>query len=167
MADHSLDRNVFQEFLGKIKVGDVMKKEVVTLHEDDELSEAQEKFVTFRTSHICIVNNADKLVGLVSQKYLFKTQSPRKVISRDDMDYDPQLIVDGDTFYDRETLDSYILHHVMNKTPFTLTPDDPLTEAVVAMAKKNVGCIPVIDQNRKVKGILTDLVIVRFFASHL
>jgi len=152
------------EIFSQTKIEDVMNNEPIVIKESADLSEVQLKFKNFQLSHLLIVNDAYKLVGLISQKYLYKTQSPRKVLT-DEMEYRPDVILDGDSFYEKETLDSFILRNVMMKSPFTLQPEDSLQDAFSNMAKKNLGCIPVVDKDLRIKGVLTDQAIVRYIAS--
>ena len=44
----------------------------------------------------------------------------------------------------------------MTKDVSAVSPQDPIIEAAKIMQKRNVGCIPVCDNNKQVKGILTD-----------
>ena len=138
-----------------VKIKEIMKAPVITVYEDDDLSVVGEKFILHGISYLPVVSHANQLVGIVSQKYLYKTQSPRRIIGHEEIDYNPQVIVDGDAYYNKESLDSYILRNIMKHDPLTLTPEHTLADAVIAMDKRNISCIPVIDAKRKVVGILT------------
>lgn len=160
------DSGSFNHFFTQAKVRDVMDTKVVTVREDDDFSVAQRKFVENHITHLVIVNNQYQLVGLISQKYIYKTQSPRKIIG-DELEPDPGILLDGDSFYLKETLDSYILRNIMKKNPFVLTPDDSLAEVIINMAKKNLGCIPIVDANRKICGVVTSQEIVQYLADKI
>ena len=138
----------------KVKVKEIMVTKVIKLYEDDELSRAEEIFVTQGVSYLPVVTHNDELVGLLTQKYLYKTLSPRK-IDREEIDYAPDIIVDGQSFYDKDSLDSIILKNIMHKDPFTLSPEDSAGRAIVEMVKQNIGCICIIRDNRKLCGIVT------------
>ena len=143
-----------RSLLQKVKVKEIMVTRIIKLYEDDELSKAEELIITHGISYLPVVDHNERLVGLLSQKYLYKTQSPRK-IDREEIDYDPGIIIDGHSFYDKETLDSYILRNIMLKDPFTLGPEDPLSKAILEMAKQNLGCICIVKENKKICGIVT------------
>ena len=155
---------IIKHLLETTKIKDVMTSSVVTVYDDDDFSLVYEKFLNKRVSHILVIDHGEKLVGLVSPKYFYKTQSPRRVINPNDMDYDPDMITDGEIFYEKDTLDSYILNKVMMKDPFTLTPDDPLTKGIIEMSLRNVSCIPIVYPDRKIAGALHEKEIVRFLA---
>jgi len=146
----------------KILCSEVMNKNFVTINEDDEFSLAEEKFVVHGIYYLIVLRGRE-LAGLISHKYLYKTQSPRKILG-DGIDYNPNIVIDGDAFYDKETLDSYILEHIMLKDPFTLGPDNTLADVVQAMSKRKIGCIPIIDKKRKVLGIITEKDLIKYIA---
>ena len=148
-------------FLDQIKIKDVMIKNVVKIYEDDELSIAEQKFVENHINYLVVIDHDKKIVGLLSRKYLYKTLAPRKIVS-EEMDYDPQIIIDGDSFYEKATLDNFILRNIMNKNPSCLKPEDSLKTALLMMAEKKVSCIPVIDANKKPVGVLSHQEIVGY-----
>lgn len=150
--------------LQETKVKEIMKKNVVTVFEDDELSDAEEKFIHHKISHLVVVDHNNRFIGLISQKYIYKTQSPRKMVKADEMDYDKNILIDGDAFYEKDTLNSFILRSVMNKAPVILTPEASVMEALTQIEQKSISCIPIVDKDRKVLGILTDRDLVSFFS---
>ena len=156
-----------RNLLEKTIIKDIMMTPVVTIFEDDELSLAQVRFVNNHINHLVVVDHDKKLVGILSHKYLYRTQAPRRIIS-EEMDYDPDILFEGgDSFYSKESLDSYILRNIMNKTPQSLRPEDSIAKGVLIMAHKNVSCIPIVDQNRRPCGILSHQEIVTFLAKTL
>ena len=78
--------------------------------------------------------------------------------------YDKNIIVDGDSYFDKDMLDAFPLRTVMKREPFTLGPDDPVSRAIMHMAVKNVGCIPIVDDKQKILGIITNQDIVNLLA---
>jgi len=152
-----------QELFAKVKISDVMNKLVVTIYEDEDLSLAQTKFINHGVTHLIVLNRRDELVGVLSQKYLYKTHSPRKIIG-DRPTYDKSVIVDGDSFFDKTTLDKYILRTIMKKDPFAMRPQDTILHAIVEMSRLNLGCIPVINKNRSVTGVITSNEVIKFVA---
>ncbi|HBR15335.1 MAG TPA: hypothetical protein DD723_07320 [Candidatus Omnitrophica bacterium] len=150
----------------KIKIKDIMTTSFITIHEDARFSEAFEKFRDHHISHLLVIKGAKRLVGILSQKYLYKAQSPRKILSQD-LAYGENILIDGDSFYDKETLDRYILSNIMQPRPYTLLPDDSVAAAITDMSKKNLGCIPIVDGRQDLCGVITDREIVHFVAQSL
>lgn len=48
------------------------------------------------------------------------------------------------------------LKEIMTNDVSSVSPKDPIIDAAKIMQQRNVGCIPVCDNNKEVKGILTD-----------
>ena len=163
MAQGKSDQQNVGNLWRETKIKDVMAVKVKTLYEDDELSKAQEIFMSDHVFYIPIISHDDKLIGLMSHKYLYRTRSPRKFIEGDAF-YEPGFLVDGDSYYEKETLDSYILRAMMQRDPCTMRPQESLADAVVTMVKRNLGCLIIVDDNRRVAGMVTDREILFFTA---
>ncbi len=146
------------------KIRDVMIRDVVTVFENDDFSEVEEKFLKYSLTHIVVINRQGELTGLISQKYLYKTQSPRKIMS-DEIKYNLNVIIDGDSYYSKDMLNGFVLKEMMKKDPFSLHPDDYILTAISNMAERRIGCIPIVDKHKKIKGIITDMDIVKFIGS--
>ena len=67
----------------------------------------------------------------------------------------PKKEPDGAYLYDPVELTKYILkQHVIQKV-YSLTPEDSLEKAVELMAQYKLGCMPIVDADKKVVGITT------------
>ena len=137
-----------------LTVGEMMHLDPIVIYSDESLSEALKCFTEKRIFYLPVVNRSRRLQGILTQKYLYKIRSPRRIID-ETMEFNDKVIRDGDSFYEKETLDSYILSNIMFKTPFTMHPDDTAAEAILHMADKRLGCIPVVKDNAKICGVLT------------
>ncbi len=150
---HSEDYYV-RVLLNKVKLKEVMVQNPITLRVDERFSRVEEVLREKHIRHLPIVDKEGFLVGIVTQRDLYRIQSPRK----DE---------DGNWFYDKESLDNFILEHVMTKNPFTLSPESTVAEALLAIVDKKYGCIPIADKNRRLYGIVTQIDILRFGAAIL
>ena len=162
-GDKIMEKNILKVFLDDIPVREIMTIKPLKVFEDDGLSIVEQKFVHNNASHLVVIDNENRLTGIISHKYLYKTQSPRKMIGRD-VSYAPQVIVDGDSFYEKEILDGFILKNVMNRNPFSLLADDTVSTAIVNFAKRKLAFIPIVDQKNRVIGALSDLDVINFIA---
>ncbi|MFA5060441.1 MAG: CBS domain-containing protein [Candidatus Omnitrophota bacterium] len=140
--------------LNKVKIKEVMATKLITLFVDDPFSLVEEKLRRFHIRHLPVVDKAGKLVGIVTQRDLYRVQSPRK----DE---------EGNWYYDKESLDSFILKHVMTKDPVILFPESSIAEALLLMVEKKYGCIPIVDRNHLLCGIITQVDILRIAAQIL
>ena len=149
----------------KVKVKEVMSQPAVTIGVKDKLSEAVLKFKTHGIFYLVVVNFQNEPIGLLSTKYVYKTQSPRKLLSPNEFYSGMHTVLDGDAYYEKNIIDGYSLKNVMKLSPFIMEEDDCLTDALHQMAKKNITCIPIVDKKNIVKGILTDREILGFFSN--
>ncbi len=147
-------------------IRDVMNLNPVKIHQDSDLVKAQELFQTHKASHLVVVNDTNQLVGLISPKYLYKTHSPRKILGEAQYT-DPNYIIDGDSFYLKDSLDKYILKSIMWDDPITLGPDDTVARAILSMHRRKVSCIPIINPDKQILGMITNQEIINFITRPL
>ena len=140
-----------QVLLNKVKLKEIMVENVITLEVNEPFSLVEEKFRQFGIRHLPIVDDKKKLVGIITQRDLYRTVSPRK----DE---------EGNMIYDKDVLDNYILKHIMTKNPFTLTAENSVAEALLAMVDKKYGVVPIVDKNNFLCGIVTQIDILRLGA---
>jgi len=137
------------EFLKKTPLKLLMNSPVISVLETDDFSVVKEKFDLHGIRHLPVVNEPGNLVGLISQRDLFRIHSPRK-------------LEDGSWYYDKQLLDGFILKNVMLKEVFTLHPESTLEEAVKAFVQFKYGCIPIIDRYDIPVGIVTNEDVLRY-----
>jgi len=125
-----------------------MTSPVVTVHEDDSFSKVEEKFRMKNIRHLPVVDSADQVVGLITKRDLFRIVTPK-------------LTPEGYRL-DTATLDNFVLKHVMILKPRTLKPDDLVKLAVQIMAQHKYGCIPIVEGQAKLIGIVTEIDILKF-----
>jgi CBS domain-containing protein len=101
-----------------------------------------------------VVNSQGEILGIISQHDLNRIASPRK----DDH---------GGYLYDSSLLCKYILQQHLIKDTITLSPEDTLENAVELMARKKLGCIPIVGPEGKVVGITTPVDMMRLFLKDL
>ena len=160
------DKIVLRQILENVLVKDIMEVKVYPLKVEDPLSRAVELFSVHGVSHLPVVDDNQRLVGLLSHKYLYKTVSPRKFIEGE-LNPDPAMVMEKDSYYWKDMVNSFILRKVMYPNPPQLKPDDHLSKAVLTMAARYSGCIFVTNPSGQVVGALTDLDIVDYLAQSL
>ena len=133
---------MIQELLSSIKLKDVMTSPVITVPDWEDFHVIQDKFETYDIRHLPVVDDAGRLVGLISQRHLYKICSPHRLDN-------------GGWHYDKDMLDSFILKRVMAQEPYVLKPHNTLNEAIKDMVKFKFGCIPIVDDFNRPVGIVT------------
>ena len=140
---------MFREKLKEVLVKDVMVSPVITIRDTDDFHVVQDKFATHGIRHLPVVEANGVLVGLITQRSLYKIHSPRR-------------LEDGSWYYDKDLLDGFILKNVMIKDPTTLKADSTLLEAIDAMCQFKLGSIPVVDDLRRPIGMITGGDVLKF-----
>ena len=137
--------------LREMKIKEIMTPKVISIKVDSLFSEVPKKFSQFNIRHLPVVDDQNKLVGLMTQRDLYKLQSPRK-------------LEDGSWYYDEDALNEYILEKVMIKNPFAMQTEDCVGELVLAMVRSKYGCIPIVDKNKVLTGIVTRVDVLKMAA---
>jgi CBS domain-containing protein len=100
---------------------------VVTCREDEEIRAIAERIVTRSVNHIVMVDDQGKLSGIVTSWDITRA------------------LAEGKT----------VLAEVVTRRVITAKPDEPLETASNRMAQHNISALPVIDNEKKVLGIVT------------
>jgi len=120
----------------------VMTPDPVSVGVNEAFEVIPKKFNDFNIRHLPVVDKYKRVIGLITQRDLYKIQSPRKLI-------------DGSYHYDKDLLSDIILKHVMNKKVICMKKKDSLAEAIIKLTKSKNGCLPVVDDDRVLCGIFT------------
>jgi len=123
-----------------MNIDKLMTTKVVSVHMDDPLSVVKEIFDHTHFHHLVVIEN-DRLMGILSDRDLFKALSPN-------------LGTAGETSRDTATLNKRV-HQVMTRKPVTISQAADTYEAVSLYNATGVSCLPVVDNEGKVVGILS------------
>lgn len=124
-----------------MKVRDLMSTDVVTLHADSQMVDAEELMGFRRLRHLPVVDGK-KLVGLVTHRDLF-----RHYLST----------LQGKSWMDHQIEKGRVMvRAIMRDKVRTIGPDEDLKEAARIMHETKHGCLPVIDDAGELVGIITE-----------
>jgi len=137
--------------LKKIKIKEIMAKPAISIRLDEPFSIVPKKMKEYKIRHLPVVDKSSKVVGIITQRDLFRIHPPRR-------------LEDGSLYYDDESLNSIILANVMTEEPFCMKPEDCIGDALLKMAKKKYGCIPIVDQGKKLCGVITQIDLLKIAA---
>ncbi|BDA62191.1 CBS domain-containing protein [Shewanella xiamenensis] len=125
-----------------MKVSDIMSTEVICISDGASLKDAHHLMQTRGVRHLPVISETDgTLVGILTHKKMIAS-----VLS--------MLNKYGQGALDRKERYTPIAT-VMDKDCQSLTPDEPLTVVVEYFIGNKLGCLPVVDDNKKVLGIVT------------
>ena len=122
-------------------VGDLMTRQIIAINEDEALGDLEGGMKHFRFRHLPVVSGGKKLVGLIS-----KSDFLHALLG---------VAPDGTplpTPVTRETRAS----EIMRKNVVTARYDSPLKTASQVMLQEKLSCLPVVDENATLVGILTE-----------
>ena len=120
---------------------DVMTKAVVTVDMDESLQRIGELFEESKFHHL-LVTVEGKLMGVISDRDFLKNLSP--FLGRSQMARQQ----------DANTLQKKA-HQLMTRRPATARPETPLRKAAQRMLKLRISCLPVVERDGRVVGIVT------------
>ena len=136
-----------------ILLKEIMVTRVFTAFVGDPLSFVEKKFRDHGIRHMPVVDEKKRLVGMFTQRDLMRCLAPHKT--------------EEGYVFDKEQLDRFILKHVMSQDPVALRPDDKLEYLVDIMARNKFGCVPIVDADRVLVGIVTQIDVLKCLARWL
>lgn len=123
-----------------MKIKDIMQKRVVTVDMDCSLWEVKMIFDNTRFHHLLVIEK-NRLVGVISDRDYLKAASPN-------------LGTAAETSKDTATLNKRA-HQIMSRKLHTLDEEATVLDAILLFNQKPISCIPVVDEERHIKGILS------------
>lgn len=124
-----------------MKVEAVMKTRVATVTLDDSLQVVREIFDQAPFRHLLVVDDDGRLAGVISDRDLLTAISP-------------YLGMPGELARDRQTL-GLKSHQIMTRDPTTVHPRVDIREAANRLLSIQGSCLPVVDGENRIKGILS------------
>jgi acetoin utilization protein AcuB len=124
-----------------MKLGEIMTRRVVTVEFDDTLATVKEIFDSLGFHHLLVIGSDKKLCGVISDRDLLRALSP-------------YVGTPSETARDLATLKKRA-HQIMTRTPVTLRADAELADGVQMLLGRRVSCIPIVDAEFKVAGIVS------------
>jgi len=122
------------------RVENIMSRRVVTVDMDDTLMDIREIFEHVRFHHVLVLDN-NRLAGVISDRDLLKAVSP----------YASTL---AERPRDAATLRKRA-HQIMSRKPISIAVDGSVLEAIRSFIDHKISCLPVLNKDGTVAGILT------------
>jgi CBS domain-containing protein len=120
------------EPMGKYKcVADVMTRKTVTLSPHHGFAEAVSLMADRHFRHVVVVGTGGQILGVISDRDILRTLARTSNWQTKDVS------------------------QIMTRDPVTVKRETPLSVAVAKMVAKRINCLPVLDDEGKVCGILT------------
>lgn len=117
-----------------------MSTVIVTVEMDDSLGKVKEIFDNAKFHHL-LVTDSDKLVGVVSDRDLLKSISP-------------SIGTAAETTRDIATLNKRV-HQIMSRNPITVNKNTEIDDAINVFNNNSISCLPVINDQNYLVGIIS------------
>ncbi len=124
-----------------MRVRDLMSTDLVTLTEDETLAHAQRCMARGRIRHLPVVRSR-KLVGLLTHRDLLAASF--------------SIFAEVDATEQRRIFVTVPVVEAMHRDVVTVPPDLPVKDAAKILLKNKYGCLPVVDADGTLVGILTE-----------
>jgi CBS domain-containing protein len=121
-------------------VADLMTRKIVTVSEKDALEDAEQGMQRLRFRHLPVVDSRGKLVGLLSHGDLLHAAS--------------SFLSDHEAEQNKVILQQPV-RRVMQHEVLTVEPNDSLVQAGKLLYESKIGCLPVVDAEGMLLGIVT------------
>jgi len=133
-------------------VKDRMTSDPLTITTDTSLKDALELIRSKPFRHLPVLDENDKLVGIVTEKSLvYAAPTPTTTLSVFEVDY---------------ILARTKVGQIIQGPVVTVGPDLPLEEAARVMVDHRIGCLPIVEDDKLI-GIISDTDIFRVFVEGL
>ena len=131
-----------------------MTKKVVSIRPDADIIQAKTLMDENRIRHIPVVDDDNKLIGIVTDRDL-RSEFPASFYKGTDR---PEAVEEY-----RKTR----VRDIMTPDPVTLTPYDTIQDALLLIQNMKVGALPVVDKEGKLTGIISVRDLLRAFINVL
>ncbi len=118
----------------------IMSFPVVTVELDDNLKVVKGIFDSARFNHVLVVEH-NKLIGIISDRDVYRVISPT---------FGTPL----ETHKDVQAMNR-LVHTFMTRKPLTLRKTNNMFDAVDLFLSQNISCIPIVNSENQVEGIVT------------
>ncbi len=121
-----------------------MTREVVTLNREMDIAEANRLMSRYRIRHLPVIRSDKTLVGIVSDRDIRSAMPSKyfsgKLIEKMDADWTTGVLV----------------QEIMTKDPISISLASTIQDLLLLLQKASVGAFPVLDENHKLVGIVSD-----------
>lgn len=140
--------------LNKLKVADVMTRDVSTVLEEDNLERVLSLLAPYRFRHVPVVDDG-RVVGILSQRDLLQLTSQGR---------DHSAVARARKAH---TMEQTFVRDVMNQKVITIGSEASLGDAARLMLEHRVGALPVVDAQEQLIGIVSESDLLRRLAQTL
>jgi CBS domain-containing membrane protein len=125
----------------QMSVADLMTTDLVTLTEDETLAHAQRCMARGRIRHLPVVREG-QLVGLITHRDLLAASF--------------SIFAEVEASEQRRVFDTVRVVEAMHRDVVTVSPGLTVSKAARILLENKYGCLPVVDDEQRLQGIVTE-----------
>ena len=129
-----------------------MTREVITVDQEATIFDAQELLAKNKIRHLPIIDKDRRLIGIITDRDI-RSALPYK-----------SLIEHGS---EKEIVSKFKVKDIMTKDPISISPAYTIQDALLLIQNSKVGALPVVDDDHKLKGIISVRDLLRAFINVL
>ena len=129
-----------------------MTRKVITVDQEAGILDAQELMAANKIRHLPITDSDQQLIGIVTDRDI------RSALPYDFYE-DPQRA--------KEKISALKVSDIMTRDPITISPTYTIQDALLLIQNSKVGALPVIDDNKRLTGIISVRDLLRAFINVL
>jgi len=131
-----------------------MTREVITVDQEATIFDAQELLAKNKIRHLPIIDKDRRLIGIITDRDI-----------RSALPYNS--LMEPCSEEERERVSKFKVKDIMTKEPITISPAYTIQDALMMIQNSNVGALPVVDDDHKLKGIISVRDLLRAFINVL
>jgi acetoin utilization protein AcuB len=131
-----------------------MTRKVITVDPEAGVFETQELMATHQIRHLPVIDAEHRLIGVVTDRDI-RSALPYKFFK------------ESVSEKEKKKFSKLKIKDIMTQDPITISPTDTIQDAVVIIQDSKVGALPVVDEDGKLKGIISVRDLLRAFINVL
>jgi CBS domain-containing protein len=129
-------------------ISEIMTLNVVSISLDEKLDLVDEIMSNGDIRHMPVTKGG-RVVGIVSQRDLLRSKL--------------STLIDFPEEDRKNLLETTDVEKVMTKPVKFADPNEPITHAATRMLEERIGCLPVVNQDHELMGLVTETDVMRYF----
>lgn len=140
---------------------DIMTRDVFSVTQETDLKELAAMFVKHKVTAMPVVDDAGKLVGMISQTDLVEQDKPLHIPTVISL-FDWVIYLESEKKFQEEVekVTARTVNEICSREPVTCGPETPVSEIASLMVDNKVHLVPVVD-NGNLVGVVARLDLIR------
>jgi acetoin utilization protein AcuB len=131
-----------------------MTRKVITIDQEATIFDARELLAGNKIRHLPIIDKERRLIGIITDRDI-----------RSVLPYNSLIEHSGEK--ENERISKIKVNDIMTKDPISISPTYTIQDALLLIQKSKVGALPVVDDDHKLKGIISVRDLLRAFINVL